>query len=266
MSAPEPIANLLRQLVADTRTMQPDRPALIGVGGAQGSGKTHQCRAFATQNPRVAHFSLDDVYFTQAERAAMAKRFHPLFATRGPPGTHSLGFAVTTIATLRAAEANTGTKLPRFDKASDDRAPEALWPTYVGRPDAIVIDAWCMGALPDEGELAPLNRLEADEDADGRWRAHVRADIADRYQHFFDGFDAIVYLQAPSFEIVRRWRGEQEEQMLGRAMTTEESAALDRFVMHYERVTRSMLAGKHRAGWIVHLDKARDVTRVERRG
>ncbi len=266
MNAPEPIADLLRQLVGEARAAHPDRPALIGVGGAQGSGKTHQCRAFAARAPRVAHFSLDDVYFTRAERAAMSKRFHPLFATRGPPGTHSLGLAVTTIAALRAAEAGTGTKLPRFDKALDDRAPEALWPIYVGRPDAIIVDGWCMGALPDDGPVAPLNALEAEADADGRWRAQVRVDIADRYQLFFDGFDAIVYLQAPSFEIVRRWRGEQEEQMLGRAMTPEENAALDRFIMHYERVTRAMLAGNHRAGWIVHLDEARAAVRVERRG
>ena len=266
MSAPEPIADLLRQLAADARAAHPDRPALIGVGGAQGSGKTYQCRAFAARAARVAHFSLDDVYFTRAERAAMAKRFHPLFATRGPPGTHSLGLAVTTIAALRAAEADTGTKLPRFDKASDERAPEALWPVYTGRPDAIIIDGWCMGALPDDSALAPLNRLEAEEDADGRWRAQVRADIADRYQTFFDGFDTIVYLQAPSFEVVRRWRGEQEELMLGRAMTPEESAGLDRFIMHYERLTRSMLSGSHRAAWIVHLDEARAVTRIERRG
>jgi hypothetical protein len=35
--------------------------------------------------------------------------------------------------------------------------------------------------------------------------------------------------------------------------------------MHYERVTRDMLEGRHMAGWIVHLDEARNVVRVEQR-
>jgi D-glycerate 3-kinase len=85
------------------------------------------------------------------------------------------------------------------------------------------------------------------------------------YQPFFAAFDAMVYLKAPSWEIVRRWRGQQEEETLGRALTPEEHEALDRFVMHYERITRSMLAGHHMARWIVHLDDARNVVRVEER-
>ncbi len=42
-----------------------------------------------------------------------------------------------------------------------------------------------------------------------------------------------------------------------RAMTAEESAALDRFIMHYERITRSMIAGKHRATVVVPLNEHR---------
>lgn len=266
MSAPESIAALLDAFIAGARAAHPERVPLIGVGGAQGSGKTHQCRAYATTSPCVAHFSLDDVYLARAERVRLARELHPLFITRGPPGTHDLDLATATISALTNATPATRTPLPRFDKASDDRAPEEHWPVCTGRPEAIIVDGWCIGALPDEGGLAPLNPLEAEEDEVGSWRAKVRAGVGGRYQLFFDGFDAIVYLQAPSFEVVRRWRGEQEEQMLGRAMTNEESAALDRFIMHYERVTRAMLAGRHRADWIVHLDAARNVTRIERRG
>jgi hypothetical protein len=35
--------------------------------------------------------------------------------------------------------------------------------------------------------------------------------------------------------------------------------------MHYERVTRSMLAGRHGARWIVYLDENRDVMRIGQR-
>jgi D-glycerate 3-kinase len=124
-----------------------------------------------------------------------------------------------------------------------------------------------MGAMAlDAASLtAPINELEASDDCDGVWRGYVAARLADAYVTFFEGFDALIYLKAPSWEIVRAWRGQQEEQMLGRALTGDESAALDRFVMHYERVTRWMLDGHHSAKWIVHLDEARNVRRVEER-
>lgn len=257
----EDIPTLIYELIQKHRARDPSHVPLIGVAGAQGSGKTYVCQLLEAANrPRFAHFSLDDVYFTKKERAQMAKRFHPLFATRGPPGTHSAGVALGVIAALRKAGPNDETPLPRFDKLSDDRAPEETWPRYRGRPEAILFDGWCLGALPDELGDAPLNALEAEEDADGRWRRQWRADLGDRYQTFFDLFDEIVFLQAPSFDIVRQWRGQQEEQLLGRAMTGEERAKLDRFIMHYERITRSMIAGKHRASVVVSLnDERRDL-------
>ena len=111
----------------------------------------------------------------------------------------------------------------------------------------------------------PLNALERDEDADGRWRGLIDEALAYDYAPFFAAFDAVLYLQAPSWDIVRAWRGEQEEETLGRALTSAENAALDRFVMHYERVTRAMLAGHHCARWIAHLDETRNVIGIEER-
>lgn len=256
----EPIAALLARLVAEARAAHPDRPALIGVGGAQGSGKSYRCAAFAKAHPRVAHFSLDDVYLTHDEREQLAAALHPLFATRGVPGTHDLSMARGVVARLGSELV---TELPRFDKARDDRAPEITWPTFQGPADAILIDGWCMGAVSPAMSPA-FNDVER-ADADGEWRDSITAFIETDYAPFFDACDAIVYLQAPSFDIVRRWRGEQEEKLLGRPLKADERAALDRFIMHYERLTRSMLAGFHRADWVVHLDDARNVVRIEQR-
>jgi D-glycerate 3-kinase len=266
------IQDLLREVVqaaqgAPRKRGRKGQPPLIGVAGAQGSGKTRHCRAFAAQNPRIAHFSLDDVYLTRAERVDLAARVHPLFITRGPPGTHDLDLAGFTIIALQDASADTPTALPRFDKACDDRAPRRDWPVFVGRPDAVLIDGWCVGAHHVDGSsyAPPINLLEAAEDADGAWRRYVEGALAADYSGFFAPFDAIVYLQAPSWDVVQRWRGEQEEAALGRPLTVAEDAALDRFVMHYERVTRAMLAGHHRANWIVHLDESRRVLSIEER-
>ena len=52
---------------------------------------------------------------------------------------------------------------------------------------------------------------------------------------------------------------------LGRTLTDADNTRLDRFVAHYERVTRAMLAGGLRAGWIAHLDEGRNVSRIEER-
>lgn len=260
------VSEALSEMIAGVRAIVPGRPALIGIGGSQGSGKTTQCRAFAeASGGRVAHFSLDDIYLTRAAREHLAETLHPLLLTRGPPGSHDLDLASLTIGALTNAAPSHQTALPMFEKARDDRAPEAAWPLFTGQPEAILIDGWCMGALPIETSEPPMNALEANEDADGVWRRHTLAQLADDYASFFDQFDEMLYLRAPRFEIVRAWRGEQEEKMLGRAMTTDEGAALDRFIQHYERVTRAMLAGHHRAGWIAHLDEGRGVMRVEQR-
>lgn len=253
------IAAVIGEAIAQARTNDPACIPLIGVAGAQGSGKSYQCRKYVGAHPRTAHLSLDDVYFTKAERAELARRFHPLFATRGPPGTHALGIAMSVFAALRKAGPETETPLPRFDKASDDRAPETTWPRFVGRPHAILFDGWCVGASAFAFDSAPINALEREEDSDGRWRAQIEKDLAERYQPFFDVFDAFIYLRPPSWDVVRRWRGEQEIENLGRALTPADEVRLDRFCMHYERITRAMLAGHHRAGFVVQLNELREV-------
>jgi len=283
MSAHE-IPTLLYEIIQDLRARRPHRPALIGVGGAQGSGKSYQCRLLAlAHQPRFAHFSLDDVYLTKAERIWRADNVssfsamrgqdgnfevrhvtrpvvEKLLLTRGPPGTHDLKLAKSLIAHLGQEGP---TPLPRFDKASDERAPDSTWPVFQGPAEAILIDGWCMGAKPPP-PAPPLNEIEHD-DVEGIWRRETDMQVKKNYAPFFAAFDALVYLQAPSWEIVRRWRGEQEVQTLGRSLSNAEDAALDRFVMHYERITRAMLDGYHSAKWIVHLDEARNVVRVEER-
>ena len=145
--------------------VRPDHIPVIGIAGAQGSGKTTLVRA-AAERLGAAHLSLDDVYLTRAERQAMAREVHPLFTVRGPPGTHDLGLLERTLAALRAADADSRTPLPAFDKLADDRAPRTDWPVFAGRPSAVLVDGWCLGATPQaEADLAaPVNALEAERD------------------------------------------------------------------------------------------------------
>lgn len=262
------ISSTLLDLVRDLAIARgtADRPPLIGVSGAQGCGKTTLAREAAARLGGAA-FSLDDVYLTRAERAALARDVHPLFATRGPPGTHDLDLADRTVAALRAAGPDQATALPAFDKLGDDRTAERDWPRARGRPAVILIDGWCLGATRQHPAdlAAPVNALEREEDPNAIWRGYADEALAGRYQAFFRGFDAIVFLAAPSFDTVLDWRCEQEAGLMGlgpASLPAARRADLSRFVQHFERITRHMLAGGVVAEAVVDLDPNRRPLRV----
>ncbi len=238
-----------------------DRPPLIAVVGAQGSGKTTLARA-AAERFGAAQISIDDVYLTRAEREVLAREVHPLFVTRGPPGTHDLGLLQQLIDALSAAGPEDETLIPDFDKRGDDRRPVEDWRAFRGRPSAILIDAWCLGALPEAAAalVEPVNALEADHDPDGGWRRAVNGFVGGGYADFIARFDAVLLLRAPSFDVVLDWRCQQEADLLGvdpAALPTSERTRLAGFIQYFERVTRHMLAGGVRADVVVQLDRNR---------
>ena len=204
--------------------------------------------------------SLDDVYLTKSERAAMGREVHPLFAVRGPPGTHDLGLLERTIAALTRAGPDDETPIPAFDKGRDDRRPEGDWPRFRGRPRAILIDGWCLGAksenFSDSGEKRRLE-LELEHDPDGVWRAAVNRFAAGPYMGLARRLDKRVFLRAPGFEVVLDWRCEQEADRLGRALTPEERAGIADFIRHFEGLTRRMIDGGVLADITVQLDRNR---------
>lgn len=258
--------NALDQAVAIARERAGERPAIVGVAGPQGSGKTTLVKAYAAFHPRTAHFSLDDVYLPASYRRLIAQSVHPLFATRGPPGTHNLTQFEETLDDLIEAGEGAQTLLPAFDKITDNPVHAANRPVFHGKPSVILVDGWCLGATAqtDDALAAPVNALEAQHDKDAVWRKEVNANLAGAYQPTFARLDAIVCLQAPSFEIVHDWRCEQEESLLARDLTEGEQARIATFIQHFERITRHMIAGGRRADIDVLLDVHRNVTEVRR--
>src|SRR5436189_108160 len=69
-------------------------PLMVGLCGAQGSGKSTASRdaaaALTVRGLSCLVLSLDDLYLGKAARAELAAEVHPLLATRGPPGTHDV--------------------------------------------------------------------------------------------------------------------------------------------------------------------------------
>lgn len=259
------LVDLVGRLIADGPK---DRPPLIAVVGAQGSGKTTLAREAAGRFG-AAQISIDDVYLTRAEREALARGVHPLFLTRGPPGTHDLGLLQDLIDRLSTAGPDDETRIPDFDKRGDDRWPPDRWRRFRGRPSAILIDAWCLGALPEDAAAlgAPLNALERERDPDGGWRRAVNDFVAGPYADFVARFDAVLFLQAPGFDVVLDWRCQQEADLLGVApddLPQDERRRLAGFIEYFERITRRMLAGGVRAGVTVKLDRNRQPVAIDR--
>jgi D-glycerate 3-kinase len=191
---------------------------------------------------------------------------HPLFATRGPPGTHDADLFHATLDALQNADPDSRTPIPAFDKVADDALPRSRWPIFQGRPNLILIDGWCLGAATqDVGDLRPpVNLLEEKEDPNAAWRSAVNDFLFLPCQGLFVRLDAILHLRPPSFEIVLDWRCQQEESLLGRSLTGRDRDRIARFIQHYERITRHMMAGGRRADIEIQLDARRNVTEVRR--
>jgi D-glycerate 3-kinase len=241
-------------------------PLIVGVSGSQGSGKSTLCRMLEAllagdHGLHTATLSLDDLYRTRAERQDLARTVHPLFATRGVPGTHDIALGRAVLDAVRARQP--GLRLPRFDKARDDRAPDADWPVIEAPLDVLLFEGWCIGAQPQaEADLVqPINRLEAEEDAGCIWRRHVNAQLVDPYRALFDAPDLTIMLAAPGFEAVLGWRQLQETKLRERTGGGMSEAEVARFVMHYERITRHLLAElPGRADYVIALGHDHAVT------
>lgn len=261
------IATLI-DMVSRELILELKRPVRIAVSGAQGCGKTTACKAFAAGNPRVAHFSLDDIYLATAERKALAANVSPLFKVRGPPGSHDLELGKRTLVKLKDARAQDMTPLPRFDKLEDRRVPANEWPVFKGTANVVLVDGWCMGATPEPAEALemPVNDLELDEDENGAWRAYANAQLEGAYADFFGRFDLFIHIAAPSFDVVPHWRLEQEASLRKLAIDAvppEVKTNIARFVQYYERITRHMLAGGRRAEWVVRLGEDRQILGID---
>jgi len=239
---------------------QSQRPLVVGICGAQGCGKSTVSAAIAARFERSAILSIDDLYLGRAERLDLGRQVHPLLATRGVPGTHDVALGVEVIDALNRSET---VALPRFDKARDDRVPQERWPVAPAGCELVIFEGWCVGARPQRPDelTEPVNRLEAEEDSDGRWRRFANDALAGEYQQLFGQIDVLAMMAAPDWETVLDWRVEQEHELRaananGAGLVDDQAVA--RFISHYERLTRHVLAEMPaRADLVLRLNAAR---------
>ncbi|QOL26554.1 kinase [Thalassotalea sp. LPB0316] len=224
-------------------------PFFIGINGCQGSGKSTLADFLSTYfkqrlNLSVAVLSLDDFYLPSAKRAELADTIHPLLATRGVPGTHNVTLMKKVFDTLSNRQT---TKLPRFDKATDDPLPQSQWPE-ITQPEIVIFEGWCWGVKPQSQlQLAsPINALEENEDIDGKWRNYVNQQLTN-FLPFYKQMHCWLMLKAPNFDCVAQWRWQQEQKLRQKVAKPNNSKVMNeqqiaRFIQHFERLTSHAIA------------------------
>lgn len=224
------------------------RPYLMGLSGLQGSGKSTLARVIKTQAESrgipTEVLSLDDFYYSRSDRELMAREIHPLLRTRGVPGTHEIELLMSVLVGLRKASDKLPVPYPRFDKGRDTRLPPSRWPKVARPPKLVILEGWALGIRPQNAAVlaTPVNELERTEDPDGAWRRWVNKQLRG-YQPLWRKLDALIVLQAPNWDVVRRWRSEQEERLIARhAPLAMDGEAMKRFLAHFERLSRHALA------------------------
>lgn len=245
------VRDLILPHVRRWREEAADAAIVIGVCGAQGSGKStvssQLVDALNQAGLAACAISLDDFYLTADDRRRLASEVHPLLRTRGVPGTHDVALAIATIEELRE---HRPIALPAFDKATDDRVPMERWNIATGKYDVILFEGWCVGATP-EAEVSlsvPVNALEVERDTQGVWRRYVNVELATAYRPLFDLIDRQILLAAPSFAVVEDWRLEQEDSLARRQSDAGKQigslmkrAEIKAFIQHYQRLTEHIL-------------------------
>ena len=241
-----PLAKVITKKITQSST-----PVVIGISGAQGTGKTTLSyilsQLLTKQQFKIAQFSLDDFYLTKNERNLLASQEHPLLCTRGVPGTHDTDMLLTKLDGLLSQTKNQKIKIPKFNKADDERALEGNWSTVKGSVDAIFMDGWFVGATPLDPKMLedPINELEKTEDITREWRKFINKQLSGNYQKIFSQINFLIFLEAPSFSQIYGWRKLQEEKLRKRSPTAHglmDNDQLFRFIQHYERLTQHCLA------------------------
>ncbi len=222
---------------------------IIGLSGGQGAGKSTITGILKLilkkkYGLNICVFSIDDFYKTKNERLRMSKKKHPLFITRGVPGTHDITLLNQIIRKLKQKKFRT-VLIPKFDKSKDDRLRKNKWQKIKIKPDIIIFEGWCVGAThQNNNELKrPLNLIEKKYDGNLKWRKTVNNLIKKRYKNIFNKIDKIVFLKVPHFNYIIKWRWLQEQKMklTTKSKKTMSKTQVKEFIMFYERLTKHMM-------------------------
>ena len=213
----------------------------IMIAGSQGSGKSSLSKLIKLYLEKFCYksvviISMDDFYLSKSQRTQLSKNIHPLFLTRGAPGTHDLELMNKKIKKIFNKEFPI--YLPIFDKVSDTRKR-----TYkkVLKADVIVFEGWCAGAQPvDLNYLQKnFNNLEKNKDKNFIWRNSYNKYL-NEYQKLFSQFNFFIYFQFNQWDHVLNWKYKQELELRDKKKDLGLKKYLREFIQYYEKVSKWM--------------------------
>jgi bisphosphoglycerate-independent phosphoglycerate mutase len=239
-----PVAEWIGEQVLIRRERDPETAYVLGLTGAQGSGKTTLSRILSAllraQSFRTVGFSLDDLYKTHAQRKELKKSCR-YFRFRGPPGTHDVALGLDVIRQLRRNHKDGFVRIPVFDKSlhngDGDRLAEREWRTIRGKADIVIFEGWCVGAQAADADSLriPINRIEASsiyDDHAGTFRMRINEELR-HYEPLFGECDDLIVLQVPNANSIYRWRQLQEAQLTASKGAGMQADTVRRFVDYY---------------------------------
>ena len=233
------------------KKVKKNKPCIVGLSGGQGSGKTTISsiisiilRKYFKLN--VFIISIDDFYKTRKERFLLSKRIHPLLMTRGVPGTHDINIMLDFFKRVKGKKFRS-LKLPKFNKATDERYNKKLWYSLKKRPDVIIFEGWCVGAKAEKNNILKksVNSLEKLKDTKLTWRRYVNEQLKTKYKQLYDQLNCLLYIKSSNFTLLKKWRIKQEKKLRLKNKRSNKFKIMSdqeviNFMQTYQRVTQSM--------------------------
>ena len=227
------------------------KPLILGLSGGQGIGKTTISSIITLILKKyfklnIFKISIDDFYKTRKERFLLSKKIHSLLMTRGVPGTHDINIMLNFFKRVKKNNFKS-LKLPKFDKAIDDRCKKSSWYTIKKRPDIIIFEGWCVGARSQKNSILkkPVNSLEKSNDPNLIWRKHVNNQLKTKYKKLFSYLDCLLYMKAKNFSLLQKWRLKQEKKLWIKSKNKKNLKLMNKgdvinFMQTYQRITQNM--------------------------
>ncbi len=238
------------------------KPYFVGLAGGQGTGKTTISSIIKIIlekyfKLKVFKISIDDFYKTRKERKGLSKKVHPMLLTRGVPGTHDINMMLDFFKKSKAKKFK-NMKLPKFNKAIDDRFPKNKWNKINKRPDIIIFEGWCVGARAETNKTLKksINSMEKANDHKLVWRKYVNLQLKTKYKKLYSQLNCMIYLKAKNFSLLQKWRLKQEHKLWLKTKKKGSHKIMSKgdvinFMQTYQRITQNMFKNMNKYASII---------------
>lgn len=213
----------------------------VMIAGSQGSGKSSfslLVKKFFKKfyQKDVVIISLDDFYHSQKTRLKLSKRVHPLYQTRGVPGTHDLDLMMKKITQIKKNQFPV--YLPSFDKIKDSRKKNYK---KIDKCDLLILEGWCVGAKPISNNFLKknVNDLESKIDIQYQWRYSYN-EFLKSYQALFSQFKFFIYFRYSNWSNILGWKYKQELLLRSISSDFKLKKYLSNFIQYYQKISMWM--------------------------